>query len=97
MIEIDCNKNPKSQGNWLELGALEALTRLASSPPSPTGRGYWKQLFDRFDAIWQIFSPTRFNQNSLLPQGGRRVGDEGGVRTRLFLCRTLKFVFEVAS
>jgi hypothetical protein len=87
MIEFNDNKNPTSQQNWLEFDAREALTRLASSPPSPAGgrglsnsKGNGVFGFSSFN-----FSPTRNNQNSLLPQAGEapqarrccRKGQEG--------------------
>jgi hypothetical protein len=76
MIEFYCNKNPRLQKNWLEFGAPDALTRLASSPPSPAcGRGFSNSKGNRTFGFSSInFSHSRYNQNSLLLMLGEGLG-----------------------
>jgi hypothetical protein len=51
------------------------------SPPSPaSGRGLWISNTIGVFGISSLHSRhTKYTQNSLLPLGGRRVGDEGGI------------------
>ncbi len=59
----------------------EALTRRASSPPSPTsGRGFKTKYFSFLTIKFTYRAWSLLNKAIELPSpaGGRRVGDEGG-------------------
>jgi hypothetical protein len=78
-LEFHSSKSPNSQTIWVKLDSLEALTRLASSSPSPkSGRGFYGANTNQVFGISSLnCRHTTQHQNSLL-SWERRVGDERG-------------------
>jgi hypothetical protein len=67
---------PNSQTSWVGVSSLEALTRLASSPPSPkSGRGFYIAQTNRMFGFSSLhYCHTTQHQNSLLLMLGEGSG-----------------------